>query len=84
MDSISFIEACNDLKAVLDRATEGANAIIISRPDADDAVVMSLDAYNSFIETLYLLSSPANAEHLNQSIEQYKRKEVFERDLIHE
>ncbi len=68
MNSVSFVEACNNLKTVLDRTAEGANVIIISRPDADDVVVMSLDAYNSFIETLYLLSSPANVEHLNQSI----------------
>ena len=37
---------------------------IITRRDADDAVVMSLDYFNSLLETVHLLKSPANAAHL--------------------
>jgi hypothetical protein len=33
----------------------------ITRRDADDAVVMSLEFFNSLMETVYLLKSPANA-----------------------
>jgi len=35
-------------------------------------VVMSLDYYNSLMETVQMLRSPKNAEHLNRSIEQYR------------
>lgn len=38
----------------------------------DDAVVMSLETFNSYMETFHLLRSPANAAHLAKSIEQYK------------
>ena len=31
-------------------------------------VLVPLDEYNSWKETLYLLSNPANAEHLRRSI----------------
>ncbi|MEH1998073.1 MAG: type II toxin-antitoxin system Phd/YefM family antitoxin [Nostoc sp.] len=41
MKVISFSEARNSLKRVLDRVTEHA------RRDADDAVVMSLEFFNS-------------------------------------
>ncbi|WP_414549406.1 type II toxin-antitoxin system Phd/YefM family antitoxin [Anabaena sp. CCY 0017] len=41
---------------------------IITRRDADDAVVMSLEFFNSLMETVHLLKSPANAAHLERSI----------------
>jgi antitoxin YefM len=36
------------------------------------------------METVHLLKSPANAAHLERSIEQYRRGEIVERALIDE
>ncbi|MEY1239706.1 type II toxin-antitoxin system Phd/YefM family antitoxin [Providencia manganoxydans] len=68
MKTISFSDARSNLKAVLDRVIDDADATIITRRDSEDAVVMSLEYYNSLIETIYLLRSPSNAEHLIKSI----------------
>ncbi len=84
MRIISFTEARNALKSVLDQVVNDADCAVITRRDSDDAVVMSLDFYNSLMETVYLLKSPANAEHLNKSIEQYHQGKVKERDLLNE
>jgi len=81
MKIVSFTEARNGLKAVLDSVVNDADTTVITRRDADDAVVMSLDYYNSLIETVHLLRSPANAEHLNRSIEQYKQNKATQREL---
>ena len=62
MNIVNFSEARNHLKSVLDQVVADADCTIISRRDA--AVVMSLDYYNSLIETVHLLKSPANAAHL--------------------
>ncbi len=72
MRIVSFTEARNSLKAVLDSVVNDADTAVITRRDAEDAVVMSLDYYNSLMETVHLLRSPANAEHLNRSIAQFK------------
>lgn len=72
MNIVSFTEARNGLKSVLDGVVNDANCTVIARRDADDAVVMSLDHYNGLMETVYLLSSPANAAHLAESIAQYR------------
>ncbi|WP_280571226.1 type II toxin-antitoxin system Phd/YefM family antitoxin, partial [Chromohalobacter sp. 296-RDG] len=47
-------------------------------------VVMSLDYYNSLMETVHLLRSPANAEHLSKSIAQYKAGQATTRGLVDE
>ncbi|MEH2364040.1 type II toxin-antitoxin system Phd/YefM family antitoxin [Nostoc sp.] len=81
MEIISFSEARNSLKTVLDRVTEDADYTIITRRDADDAVVMSLEFFNSLMETVHLLKSPTNAAHLERSIAQFKQGKVVEQDL---
>lgn len=84
MRVITFSEARNKLKAILDQVVNDADYTIITRRDADDAVVMSLEYFNSLLETVYLLKSPANAAHLERSIAQYKQGEVVEKSLIDE
>ena len=79
---VSFSEARKHLKSVLDTVNDDANATIVTRRDADDAVIMSLDYYNSLMETVYLLKSPANAAHLADSIAQYKAGKTVKRELM--
>lgn len=82
MRVVNFSEARNNLKSVLDQVTDDADYTVISRRDADDAIVMSLDTYNSLMETFHLLKTPANAEHLLKSIDQFNKNQVTERELI--
>lgn len=84
MNIISFSEARSSLKAVLDRVVEDADYTIVTRRDAPDAVVMSLESFNSLMETVHLLKSPANAAHLERSIAQFRQGKVIERELLDE
>jgi antitoxin YefM len=84
MRVVSFSEARNNLKTVLDHVAKDADYTIITRRDAEDAVVMSLEYFNSLKETVYLLKSPANATHLERSIARYKEGKVSERDLLND
>jgi antitoxin YefM len=84
MRVLSFSEARNNLKSVLDHVVEDADYTIITRRDADDAVVVSLEFFNSLLETVYLLRSPANAAHLERSIAQLKEGKVLERELLND
>ncbi len=81
MRVVNFSEARNSLKAVIDQVVEDADYTVISRRDAPDAVVMSLSTFNSLMETVHLLSSPANAAHLARSIEEYRQGKVVEHGL---
>lgn len=84
MNTINFTEARNNLKSVLDKVIDDADYTIITRRDAEDAVVMSLDSFNSLIETVHLLKSSANAAHLARSIEQYRSGQTRERKLVND
>jgi len=84
MRIVSFTEARNGLKSVLDQVVNDADCTVITRRDSEDAVVMSFEYYSSLMETVYLLKSPANAEHLRKSIEQFDQGRVQERELLSE
>ena len=84
MRVVNFSEARNSLKAVLDQVIDDADYTVITRRDAEDAVVMSLDTFNSFLETFHLLKSPVNAEHLAKSIDQYRNGETSDKELIND
>jgi len=84
MQVVTFTEARNGLKRVLDQVINDADCTVITRRDSEDAVVMSLDYFNSLMETVYLLKVPANAEHLRKSIEQFNQGVVQERELLDE
>jgi antitoxin YefM len=84
MKVVSFSEARSNLKTVLDRVVEDADHTIITRRDAEDVVVMSLESFSSLMETVYLLKSPANAAYLSRSIDQFRQGKIVERDLLDE
>lgn len=82
MRVVNFSEARNRLKAVIDQVIDDADYTVIARRDAPDAVVMSLDTFNSLMETVHLLKSPANAARLAKSIEQYRKGKVTKKALL--
>ena len=82
MRVVNFTEARSHLKSVLDQVAQDADYTIISRRDAEDSVVMSLDHFNGLMETVHLLKNPANARHLEKSIEEYRAGKIEEHGLI--
>ncbi|MDJ0731292.1 MAG: type II toxin-antitoxin system prevent-host-death family antitoxin [Crocosphaera sp.] len=82
MNIVNFSEEKNNFQSVLDQVTNDKNCTVIVRRDAEDAVVMSKSYYDSLMETIYLLKSPANAKHLEEAIAEYKAGKTQEHDLI--
>ena len=83
MKVVTYSHARNALKSVLDGVVQDADVTIISRRDAGgDAVVMSLDSYNSIMETLHLTSNPANAAALARAIAQDKAGQAQDHELL--
>jgi antitoxin YefM len=66
MDAVIFSKARAELAGLLDKVNDDAAPIEIIRRDKRSAVLMSKDEYESMVETLYLLSTPANAARLRE------------------
>jgi antitoxin YefM len=84
MKTITFSDARKNFKSLLDSVTEDSHEAIITRRNGKDAVIMSLGDYNGWLETIHLLSTPANVKHLNKSIEQYHAGLMEGHELIDE
>jgi len=84
MQVVSYTEARNSLKSVLDTVVDNADFTVITRRDSGNAVVMSQDYFNSLMETVYLLKSPENVTHLKTSIEQYRAGKTVQKGLLND
>ena len=82
MLAANYTQFRKDLKDYLDTVEENHETLIIKRGSGKGAVLISLDEYNSIMETLYLLSSKANARRLFESIEQAQNGQILQKDLI--
>ena len=70
MLAANYSEFRGDLKKFLDDVEQNNEVLIIKRGKGRGTVMISLDEYNSLMETVHLLSSKANADRLYESIKQ--------------
>ncbi len=82
MIAANFTEFRTGLKKFLDNVENNHETLVIKRKSGKGAVMISLDEYNSIMETVHLLSSKANADRLYESIQQMRKGEIVKHDLI--
>ncbi|HEY0556679.1 MAG TPA: type II toxin-antitoxin system prevent-host-death family antitoxin [Thermoanaerobaculia bacterium] len=80
MNAVTLKDPKLNLQALVEQVIADAEATIVVTESGDRVVVLPLDEYNSWKETLYLLSNPANADHLRRSIAEAQAGEARERD----
>jgi antitoxin YefM len=84
MNAISYTRARNDLAKTMDRVVQDHEPIIITRQKGESVVLLSLEDFNSWQETAYLLRSPANAARLLRAVEDASHGKHEPRELIDE
>lgn len=72
MNAVSYSDLRQNLKSYMDKVYSDHDPLIITRKNNENLVLISIDEYNTLLETNYLLANEANAEHLQKSIEQLK------------
>ena len=81
MNMVTVNEAKRDLDSLIKRVFADAEPTIITADTGEQIVLLSLDEFNSWQETAYLLFNPANAAHLRKSIAEAQSRRVSEREL---
>jgi antitoxin YefM len=84
MKAANFTEFRTKLKQFLDDVEYNNETLVIKRGAGHGAVLISLDEFNSILETVHVLSSKANADRLYESINQMKSGKSVQKELIEE
>ena len=82
MLAANYSDFRSDLKKFLDNVELNNETLIIKRGKGNGTVMISLDEYNSLMETVHLLSSKANADRLYESMQQMRGGNTVSKDLI--
>ena len=84
METLSYSAFRNQLAGVLDKVNDDHKPVMITRQNGKPAIVMSVEDFQSYEETSYLMASPANAARLNQAIAEVEAGHVMQKELIEE
>lgn len=84
MNTLSYSAFRSHLASTLDKVNNDHVPILITRQNGKPAVVMSLEDFNSYEATAYLVASPKNADRLNQAIAEVDAGNAIQHGLLEE
>jgi antitoxin YefM len=84
MRVVNYSDFRNNLAENLNHVNDDGDIVVVSRPKGKNVVVMSLEEYNSWKETLYLMSTKANRERLEKAVQEIAEGKFERHDLIEE
>jgi len=81
METTNATELRKNLKRKLDIVSKDRETLIIHRSGEEDIVMLPISEYNSWKETMYLVSTKANRKNLEKSIEQAENGDTERIDI---
>ncbi|MCU4174890.1 type II toxin-antitoxin system Phd/YefM family antitoxin [Carboxylicivirga sp. N1Y90] len=82
MEIATYSNFRQNLKSYLDSILQTHAPLFVKRARGEDVVVMSKADYEGMQETIYLLSSPRNAERIEKALSEYNDKKGEAKQLI--
>ena len=85
MRTLNYTTVRKNLANAIDEVIDDCTPLVITKGSDKAVVMMSLDEWNSWQETMYLLRSPANADRLFQSIDDLEKgNNIVVKELLSE
>jgi len=84
MEIITYSEARSNFKSTIDKVCEDRAPVFITRKNGEPVVMMSLEDYNAWEETLYLMKSTTNKKRLLGAVERMNNSDYQSHTLIEE
>ena len=82
MNAMSYTQAHAQFGKIIDQVCQDHVPLIITRPNNQAVVMISLEDYQAMEETNYLLSSPTNAKRLLESVAQLEGGKGLVKELV--
>jgi antitoxin YefM len=82
MDALTIAEAKENLEQLIAQVLADSEPAVLCTENGEKVVLLPLDEFNSWKETIYLLGNPANAAHLRKSIAEARVGDVEEKTLV--
>lgn len=82
MARVSYTDLRGNLAKYMDEVCDNRDPLTVTRQNARSVVMISEEEYDSMIETLHLLRSPANAAHLARGLKEAEAGSLIERDIV--
>lgn len=79
---VNYSEFRNNLAENLNMVNDDGDIVVVSRSKGKNVVVISLEEYNSIMETLHLGSTKANRKRLDEAIEEMNKGKYVKKKLI--
>jgi antitoxin YefM len=84
MPHVTLSELRANMAKHLDRVEADRTELVVTRQNHEPVVILPLAEFEGLRETVHLLSTPANADHLRHSIAELDAGKGTERTLIEE
>ncbi|BFM49957.1 type II toxin-antitoxin system prevent-host-death family antitoxin [Marinomonas sp. THO17] len=84
MDTLSYSAFRTNLASTLDKVNDDHKPVLITLQGGKPAVLISLEDFQAYEETAYLMASPKNASRLNEAIAEIEAGNAAKRNLIEE
>lgn len=82
MEVLNYTEFRKSLTKSLNKVTDDAEIVIVSRSKGKNVVVMALEEYNAIQETLHLTKTVANRTRLDEAIAEMESGDFVSHNLI--
>ena len=84
METINYSIFRSRLASILDKVNEDHQPVLITRQNGKPAIVISLEDFQAYEETAYLMASPRNARRLSRAIAEVESGRHLRREIIEE
>lgn len=84
MEAVNYSNLRKNLKTYLDKVSEDYEALVVTRKDDKNVVIISADEYNNMMENMHLLGNDTNRRRLLESKKQLEEGRVVTHSLLEE
>lgn len=82
MIAVNYTQFRNEMKSHMDTVTDDYEAMVVTRKENKNVVIISEETYNNLIENIHVMGNKANYDWLMESKKQLESGKAKKRKLI--